>query len=161
MQMLILGLSGFGLFLALGAIFVIVFLTIHHVLDQYSLFVNRGSIVTVALCVSLLCVIGLNQSFLRLEKTDEEADKGIENNFKPELGLRMILLPYGALSIVILVSLLVFIAHNSVGTYKPGRSVRRITARTVSHDLREAEFVRRLAETQPQDEQENHDSSAV
>ena len=100
-------LGGFLLVLAAGAIFVLLFATTLEVLRKMSFF-NRASVVVVALCVSLLSVIGLWR-FL-LPSGGGHASEGKRGG--PGTGFDLILLPYAALAIAILImSLLLFVSR--------------------------------------------------
>ena len=62
MNKIILALSSDGLLLVLTTIFVLLFVIILKSLKQVSIFGKKTTIV-ISLCVSLLCIIGLNQTF--------------------------------------------------------------------------------------------------
>lgn len=100
MKVSLLLLSESTTFLCLAAIFVIVFATIAKTLKEMSFFQKKTSVV-VALCVSLLCIIGLYQSFFTTDKTHEVVHQGDKIWIMPFL-----LLPYTALALAILLLLL-------------------------------------------------------
>jgi len=100
-------LGGFLLVLAAGAIFVLLFATTLEVLRKMSFF-NRASVVVVALCVSLLSVIGLWRFLLPSGEGRELPGNGGGSG----TGFDLILLPYASLAIAILVmSLLLFLSR--------------------------------------------------
>jgi len=98
-------------FLCLVAIFVLLFATILTALRQMSFFECKTTVI-VALCVSILCIMGLHQTFLGTGRTGEVAEKMVvetstqtsekEDNF----GLRVLLLPYSVLAIAMLLAVL-------------------------------------------------------
>ena len=87
-------------FLCLAAIFVILFEITVKTLKEVSFFQKKTAVV-VALCVSLLCIIGLYQSFFSINKTHGMSEKGDKNWV-----LHFLLLPYTALALAILFLLL-------------------------------------------------------
>ncbi|MCJ7560168.1 hypothetical protein MUO79_06070 [Candidatus Bathyarchaeota archaeon] len=104
MKACLLALSESTTFLCLAAIFVILFATIAKTLKEMSFFQKKTAMV-VALCVSLLCIIGLNQSFFTIDKTHEVVHQGDKIRILPFL-----LLPYTALALAILLLLLLLFA---------------------------------------------------
>lgn len=93
------------LFLVLAAIFILLFAVIHRVLKEVSFFKGNTAVV-VALCVSLLSVIGLCRFLLPASKGWELAEKSRRFG----IGLDFILLPYAALGLtLLLMSLLLFL----------------------------------------------------
>jgi phosphotransferase system glucose/maltose/N-acetylglucosamine-specific IIC component len=91
------------LVLSAVAIFVVLFVAIHRTLKEMSLF-KSGTSVVVALCVALLCMIGL-QHFLVSGEGGHAVYKNMsESNSKT--GIQIILLPYAALAITMLLCLL-------------------------------------------------------
>lgn len=95
------------LVLVAGAIFLLVFAIILEVLRKVSLF-NKTNTTLVALCVSLLCIIGLQRFLLPGSDGHELSDNGGGSG----TGFDLILLPYAALAIAILVmSLLLFLSR--------------------------------------------------
>jgi protein-S-isoprenylcysteine O-methyltransferase Ste14 len=104
MKTFLLALSEPTTFLCLAAIFVILFAVIAKTLKEMSFFQKKTAIV-VALCVSLLCIIGLYQSFFTIDKTHEVVHQGDKIGILPFL-----LLPYTALALAILLLLLFLFA---------------------------------------------------
>jgi len=104
MKPFLLALSESTTFLCLAAIFVILFAIIAKTLKEMSFFQKKTAIV-VALCVSLLCIIGLYQSFFTIDKTHEVVHQGDKIGILPFL-----LLPYTALALAILLLLLLLFA---------------------------------------------------
>lgn len=84
--------------LCLIAFFTLLFVIILKSL-RYTSFFGRKTSVVLSLCVSLLCIIGLSQLFVtdKVSKVSE-----ISRNYVPDFNL--ILLPYEALAVVILLS---------------------------------------------------------
>ncbi len=85
------------------AIFVILFATIPRTLKEISLF-TRGTSVVVALCVSVLCTMGLKHFLLSGEGGHTVSGHASEIN--SQTGIEIIVLPYAALAIAILLCLL-------------------------------------------------------
>lgn len=90
------------LFLGVVSIFVILFLIILNVLQQMSFFKGKTATI-VALCISLLCILGLHQYFFVTTEIGEIS----ENSENSGTELNIILLPYAALALAIL--LLIFL----------------------------------------------------
>jgi len=114
MKHCILALSDVFLLVCAGAIFVILFVTIHQALKQMSLFRKKTSVV-VAICVSLLCIIGLHQHFFAT--TDDIAITA--DGDKPVNGFNFLLLPYTALALAILLTLLLLFLFKKFGGERP------------------------------------------
>jgi len=91
------------LFLVVVCIFVILLLTILNVLKQMSFFKGKTAVI-VAACVSLLGIIGLHQYFFVTTGIGGISDKS-ENS---GTGLNIILLPYAALVLAILLLIFLF-----------------------------------------------------
>lgn len=97
----------FILFLSATVIFTILFVIIHKTLKQMSIFQGPAAVI-VAICVSLLSVIGLYRFFV----IADVACKTTEN--RHDITLDFILLPYTALAFaIILVLLLLFVSRIS------------------------------------------------
>ena len=121
MNICLLAVSGLMSFLPMVAIFIIIFLTIKTSLNHSSLFGNKTTVV-VAVCVTLLCLIGMDEYLL-------------------------ILLPYAALDIAILLLPLVFLFTGifSKGKLKDlGKEGRTSKEGT---DTKESDFRKRLKES--------------
>jgi len=103
MKGLLLTLTTPMLVLCTAAIFVVLFATILRALKEMSLF-TPGTTVVVALCVSLLCLIGLHH-FL-VSGQDSHAVSGRASEVTRQPGIEVILLPYAAMAIAILLCLL-------------------------------------------------------
>lgn len=100
-------LHGFILFLSATVIFTIIFVIIHKTLKQMSIF-QGPTTVLVAICVSLLSVIGLSRFFV----IADVACKTTAN--RCDITLDFIFLPYVALTLaMILVLLLLFVSRIS------------------------------------------------
>ena len=115
----------------LGAVFVILFITISTTLRQASLFEGKAAIV-VALAVSVLCIVGLSQFLGPGTKT--AAAPLIDD--KSGIGWHTILLPYATLAIAILLVLLLLFLLNAFRGERVKRysedTERRIKAQCIS-----------------------------
>jgi amino acid transporter len=96
MKTFILALSEPTTFLCLAAIFIILFAIIAKTLQETSFFQKKTAVV-VALCVSLLCIVGLYQSFFNIDKTHGMSEQSDKNG-----ALYFLLFPYTALALAIL-----------------------------------------------------------
>jgi len=97
----------FILFLSATVIFTIIFVIIHKTLKQMSIFQGPAAVI-VAICVSLLSVMGLSRFFV----IADVACKTTEN--RHDITLDFILLPYTALAFaIILVLILSFVSRIS------------------------------------------------
>jgi ABC-type uncharacterized transport system permease subunit len=85
------------LFLCCVATFTILFVITLKILKQYSIFKGMTAVI-LALCISLLSVIGLSRLFVVADVTCEAA----ENTYKIDFTIGIILLPYTALGLAIL-----------------------------------------------------------
>jgi len=85
------------------AIFIVLFATILRALKEMSLF-THGTSVVVALSVSVLCLIGLY--YLLVPDGGGRAVSGHASEANSQTGIEIILLPYAALAIAILLCLL-------------------------------------------------------
>ena len=95
----------FILLLSATVIFTIIFVIIHKILKQMSIF-QGPAVVIIAICVSLLSVIGLSRFFV----IADVACKTTEN--RRDITLDFTLLPYTALALaIILVLLLSFVSR--------------------------------------------------
>lgn len=103
MNELMIGLSQTAYVLTVAIVLIILFATILRTLKEMSLF-TPGTTVIVALCVSLLCLIGLHRFLVAGEGGHTVSGHGSESN--SQTGIELILLPYTALAIAILVCLL-------------------------------------------------------
>ena len=98
-------LSEFMLLLSGMAILTILFVIIYKILKQMSIFQGPAAVI-VAICVSLLSLIGLSRFFV----ISDVAYKSTEN--RHDITLDFILLPYTALALaIILVSFLSFVSR--------------------------------------------------
>ena len=79
------------------ATFTILFVITLKILKQYSIFKGMTAVI-LALCISLLSVIGLSRLFVVVDVTCEAA----ENTYKIDFTIGIILLPYTALGLAIL-----------------------------------------------------------
>lgn len=98
------------LVLAVLPIFVILRVAISTALKQASIF-GRRTAVMVAVCIALLCIISMGQTFL-----PAEAAKDISGQSDP-MGIDLVLLPYAALGIAIMLVLLLLVLFNRL-TYR-------------------------------------------
>ena len=115
--------------LCLMAIFILLFVIILKSLKQASIFGKKATVV-ISLCVSLLCIIGLSQSFAPAEKASYVSDNS--SNHTPELDF--ILLFYAALAIALLLSpLLWFITKIFLGD-KHKKKSKRLNRRPEKYD---------------------------
>ncbi len=85
------------LLLCCVATFTILFVITLKILKQYSIFKGMTAVI-LALCISLLSVIGLSRLFIVADVTYEAA----ENTYKIDFTIGIILLPYTALGLAIL-----------------------------------------------------------
>jgi len=93
------------------AVFIILFLTIHASVKK-SQFSQERSVTAVAICVTLLCLIGMYQTFF-----PSGSGEGLnEDNGHP--GTHPLLIPYAALGISILLMLLLMLLTKLVRTSK-------------------------------------------
>ena len=121
MNICLLAVSGLISFLLAAAIFIIIFLTIKTSLNHSSLFGNKVTVL-VAVCVTILCLIGMNEYLL-------------------------ILLPYAALGITLLLLPLVFLFAGIFRNGKPKGFVKEDRISKQGTDTKESDFRRRLAES--------------
>jgi hypothetical protein len=101
MNTIILAFSGIHL-LCLAAIFVILVITINKVLQETAFFKSAVASAVVAVCVSLLSIIGMVQLFA----PGDGVNASSVDNLDKSSGFDFILLPYIALGIAIIVILL-------------------------------------------------------
>ena len=100
-------LSEFILLLSVAAIFIVIFIVIHRVLKKTSFFKGFTSVV-VSICVSLLSLAGLSRLFVISDVVSETSVN------RRDITFELILLPYSALVIaIILVVLLLSISNIS------------------------------------------------
>ncbi len=112
----------FILFLSGVAIFTILFVIIHKTLKQMSIF-QGPTTVLVAICVSLLSVIGLSRFFVIADVTCKTTAN------RRDITLDFIFLPYTALALaIILVLLLLFISRTS-RNHRVNKSSKEISRR--------------------------------
>lgn len=90
------------------AVFAILFVTIHASLKRSQMFQER-SVTVLSACVSLLCVIGMYQTFV----TPETSQNVSESN--GHSGVFFLLVPYAALGIALLMMLLLIFLARLVG----------------------------------------------
>lgn len=112
MKNCILALSEFFLLLCTGAIFIILFAIIHQTLKQIFFFGKKACVV-VAICVSLLCITGLHQHFFAT--TDSSATTGQGDTLTNEFNF--LLLPYTALTLAILLTLLLLFLFKTFSSH--------------------------------------------
>ncbi len=115
----IFALHEFILLLSGMAIFTILFVTIHRILKQMSIF--QGPTVIVAICVSLLSVMGLSRFFV----TADVACKTAEN--RCDIALDFIFLPYTALALAIILVLLLSFVSRLSRNHRMNKSRREIS----------------------------------
>jgi NADH:ubiquinone oxidoreductase subunit 5 (subunit L)/multisubunit Na+/H+ antiporter MnhA subunit len=89
------------LLLCCVATFTILFVITLKILKQYSIFKGMTAVI-LALCISLLSVIGLSRSFIVTDVTCEAA----ENTYKIDFTIDIILLPYIAIGLAIFFAIL-------------------------------------------------------
>ena len=115
----------------LGVVFAILFITIFTTLKRASLF-GGGTATIVALCVSLLCIVGL---YLFLGPGDKTAAVPLKED-KSGIDLHTILLPYATLAIAMLLALLLLFLLNAFRGKRLKRyskdTERRIKAQCIS-----------------------------
>ena len=90
------------------AVFAILFVTIHASLKRSQMFQER-SVTVLSACVSLLCVIGMYETFV----TPETSQNISESN--GHSGVVFLLVPYAALGIALLVMLLLMLLARLIG----------------------------------------------
>jgi len=110
----------FILFLSGVAIFTIPFVIIHKVLKQISIF-QGPAVVIVAICVSLLSVIGLSRFFV----ITDVACKTTEN--RRDITLDFIFLPYIALALAIILLLLLLFVNRISRNRRMNKSCKEIS----------------------------------
>jgi uncharacterized membrane protein len=103
MKLLLIAFTTPMLVLCVMAIFVVLFATILRALKEMSLF-TLGTSIVVALSVTVLCLIGLHH-FLVSGENDKIASRHAAE-IVGQTGIEIILLPYAALAIAILLCLL-------------------------------------------------------
>ena len=99
--------------LCLIAIFILLFVIILKSLKQASIFRKKATVV-ISLCVSLLCIIGLSQTFVPTEKASYVSKNSSYHT--PELDLILVL--YAALAITLLLSVLLLFIVKIFGSDK-------------------------------------------
>ena len=124
------------LVLSLVALVVLIFVTILKALRGSSFFTGKTAVV-VAVCATLLSVIGIYEFLMAPERPQRPIRS--ENNTDQNSGSRwtLLLLPYAALSIAILLGLLLLWARGSIQYMKQKRlkkTADRRSARMASHD---------------------------
>ena len=112
----------FILLLSGVAIFTILFVIIHKTLKQISIF-QGPAVVIVAICVSLLSVIGLSRFFV----ITDVACKTTEN--RHDITLNFILLPYTALALAIILVLLLSFVSRIFKNHRMNKSCKEISHR--------------------------------
>jgi hypothetical protein len=101
------------------AVFVILFVVIHASLKQSQMFQDR-SVTVLSACVSLLCVIGMYQTFFTPE-TGQDLSK---SNGHP--GVISLMVPYAALGIALLAMLLLMLLAKLFGSGKTDKCVKKV-----------------------------------
>ena len=125
----ILGSSDNTLLVVTVIVFTLLFVMILKSLKQASIF-GKITTVVVSLCASLLCIIGLSQTFVPTEKASDVS--GNSSNPTPELDL--ILLLYAALAVTLLLfPFLLFIAKIFHG-YKYRKKSKRLNRWSEKYD---------------------------
>ncbi len=112
----------FILLLSATVIFTIIFVIIHKTLKQMSIFQGSTTVV-VAICVSLLSVIGLSRFFV----IADVACKTTEN--RRDISLDFILLPYTALALAIILVLLLLFVNRLSRNHRMNKSCKEISRR--------------------------------
>jgi len=112
----------FILLLSGMAIFTILFVIIHKILKQMSFFQGPAAVI-VAICVSLLSVIGLSRFFV----IADVACKTTEN--RHDITLDFILLPYTALALAIMLVLLFSFVNRLCKNHRMNKSCKEISRR--------------------------------
>ncbi len=110
----------FILLLSAVVIFTILFVIIHKTLKQISIFQGPTSVL-VAICVSLLSVIGLSRFFV----ITDVACKTTEN--RHEITLDFIFLPYIALALAIILVLLLLLVNRLSRNHRMNKSCKEIS----------------------------------
>jgi len=120
MEKSIFALHEFILLLSGVAIFTILFVIIHRILKQMSIFQGPTAVI-VAICVSLLSVIGLSRFFV----IADVACKTTEN--RRDITLDFILLPYTALALAIILVLLLSFVNRLSRNHRMNKSCKEIS----------------------------------
>ena len=115
-------LNEFILFLSVAIIFTLIFVIIHKTLKQMSIF-QGPAVVIIAICVSLLSVIGLSRFFV----IADVACKTTEN--RRDITLDFILLPYTALALAIILVLLLSFVNRLSRNHRTNKSCKEISRR--------------------------------
>ena len=110
----------FILFLSATVIFTIIFVIIHKTLKQMSIFQGPVAVI-VAICVSLLSVMGLSRFFV----IADIACKTTEN--RHEITLDFIFLPYIALALAIILVLLLLLVNRLSRNHRTNKSCKEIS----------------------------------
>jgi ABC-type uncharacterized transport system permease subunit len=118
MEKQIFAIHEFILLLSGAVIFVLLFVVIYKILKQMSIFRGLTSAI-VAVCVSLLSVIGLSQFFV----IADVACKTTAN--RRDITLDVILLPYTALAIAVILSLILMIFNRIFKNHKMDKARRK------------------------------------
>ena len=121
MNICLLAVSGLMSFLLMAAIFIIIFLTIKTSLNHSSLF-GKKTTVFVAVCVTALCLIGMSEYLL-------------------------ILLPFAALGIAILLTLLFLFLAGIFGSEKPKAFGKKNKTSIAESSTKQSDFRKRLRES--------------
>lgn len=112
----------FMLLLFATVIFTIIFVIIHKALKQMSIFQGPAAVI-VAICVSLLSVIGLSRFFV----IADVACKTTEN--RRDITLDFIFLPYTALALAIVLGLLFWFVNRISRNHRMSKSCKEISRR--------------------------------
>ena len=107
------------LLLSATVIFTILFVIIHRILKQMSIF-QGPAVVIIAICVSLLSVMGLSRFFVIADVTS----KTTEN--RHDITLDFILLPYTALALAIILVLLLSFVSRIFKNHRMNKSCKEI-----------------------------------
>ena len=110
------------LLLCCAATFTILFVIIHKILKQMSIFQGPVAVI-VAICVSLLSVMGLSRFFV----IADVACKTTEN--RHDITLDFILLPYTALALAIILVLLLSFVSRIFKNHRMNKSCKEISRR--------------------------------
>lgn len=111
--------------LCIVAMWGIIFLTVYSVLSQQSLFKGPAAKV-LALCISILCILGLFRPFLGQEEIGQISDR------RGRIIVDILLLVYGLLGLVVFLSVVVCFARKLFQTDKPREFPREIERRMES-----------------------------
>ena len=122
MEISIFVLHEFMLLLSGMAILTILFVIIHRILKQMSIFQGPAAVI-MAICVSLLSVIGLSRFFVITDVTCQTTAN------RRDITLDFILLPYTALALALILGLIFMLVNRISRNHKMNKSYKDIPSK--------------------------------